>query len=416
MDETFSESEIYCNQLLRRKRGFPLYVPGPQRNLPEEYQKTGVSIGDVGRITEEGIFDFFFNIYHPADHPINNNDVPENFAPLPRYASEDLFDLPYRPGSHVSTSSVQRLDPDEFPGGDFAFGCRAPQGAVLAFPQGAHLQKLVNLDLVREYAAAHAENWYKYINGPRGRGLANGSLYLVTGSEKASAWGMASFYSVRNEFQLTFTPDSARQYKWRGNPAEKKSYNPSPINDGPLNQTTFIHGLSITLGTGIWGRLFGTVEIREIVESRSASAGESSTPVIRRRPPRRQSSLLSWAHSFFRGGAEAGERQYVGENGRVILSDLSPISKIFHPGELINNYILQKTPQAAVVMSHDDDWCNILGENDSKPVHTVSELLERIRDQYKITERDGKPANRIVIAANNCRSQARLSFSQCRHL
>jgi hypothetical protein len=112
MNESFSESEIYCNQLLRRKRGFPLYVPGPQKYLPEEYQQTGVSIGDVGRITEEGIFDFFFNIYHPAGHPINHNDVPENFAPLPRYASEDLFDLPYRPGSHVSTSSVQRLDPE----------------------------------------------------------------------------------------------------------------------------------------------------------------------------------------------------------------------------------------------------------------------------------------------------------------
>jgi hypothetical protein len=109
MDETFSESEIYCNQLVRRKRGFPLYVPGPQPNRPAEYQKTGVSIGDVGRITEEGIFDFFFNIYLPADHPINNNNVPENFAPLPHYSSEDVLDLPYPPGNHVSTSSVHRL-------------------------------------------------------------------------------------------------------------------------------------------------------------------------------------------------------------------------------------------------------------------------------------------------------------------
>jgi hypothetical protein len=108
MDDTFSESEIYCNQLVRRKRGFPLYVPGPQPNCPAEYQKTGVSIGDVGRITEEGIFDFFFNIYLPADHPINNNDVPEDFAPLRHYFSKDVLDLPYRPGNYVSTSSVQR--------------------------------------------------------------------------------------------------------------------------------------------------------------------------------------------------------------------------------------------------------------------------------------------------------------------
>jgi hypothetical protein len=110
MDDTFSESEVYCNQLLRRKRGFPLYVPGPQRNLPTEYQKTGVQIGDVGRVTPEGIFDFFFNIYLPADHPINDNDVPEIFYPLPHYASRDVFDLDYDRGSYVSTSSVRKLN------------------------------------------------------------------------------------------------------------------------------------------------------------------------------------------------------------------------------------------------------------------------------------------------------------------
>ncbi|KAJ7804236.1 hypothetical protein B0H13DRAFT_1744710 [Mycena leptocephala] len=77
MDETFSESEIYCNQLLCQKRGFPLYVPGPRRNLPAEYRTNGIAIGDVGRVTPEGIFDFFFNIYLSADHPINDNDVPE---------------------------------------------------------------------------------------------------------------------------------------------------------------------------------------------------------------------------------------------------------------------------------------------------------------------------------------------------
>ncbi|KAJ7707394.1 hypothetical protein B0H17DRAFT_869245, partial [Mycena rosella] len=69
--DAYSESEIYCSQILRQKRGFPLYVPGPQQILPEDYQRTDVSIGDVGRVTPEGIFDFFFNIYLPADDPIN---------------------------------------------------------------------------------------------------------------------------------------------------------------------------------------------------------------------------------------------------------------------------------------------------------------------------------------------------------
>jgi hypothetical protein len=110
IDDNFSESEIYCNQLLRRKRGFPLYVPGPPQNSPAEYQSNGIAIGDVGRITPEGIFDFCFNIYLPASHPINDNDVPDNFYPLTPYASKDIFDLCYDPGDHVSTSSVERLD------------------------------------------------------------------------------------------------------------------------------------------------------------------------------------------------------------------------------------------------------------------------------------------------------------------
>ncbi|KAJ7807128.1 hypothetical protein B0H14DRAFT_2179246, partial [Mycena olivaceomarginata] len=76
------ESDIYCIKLLRKKRGFPLYDPEPRRTLPLEYRRKGIEIGDVGRITPEGSFDFFFNIYLPADHPINNNDIPEGFSPL----------------------------------------------------------------------------------------------------------------------------------------------------------------------------------------------------------------------------------------------------------------------------------------------------------------------------------------------
>ncbi|KAJ7235779.1 hypothetical protein C8J57DRAFT_1003772, partial [Mycena rebaudengoi] len=65
------------------------------------------------------------------------------------------------------------------------FSCDGSQGAVLALPYGASLKKLRNVESVRAYAAKHAGRWYKYINGPRGRGLANGELYLVTGHEKA---------------------------------------------------------------------------------------------------------------------------------------------------------------------------------------------------------------------------------------
>ncbi|KAJ7081759.1 hypothetical protein B0H15DRAFT_749167, partial [Mycena belliarum] len=184
-----SESESYCGQLLRQKRGFPLYVPGPQRNLPDVYRHTGVAIGDVGRVTSDGIFDFFFNVYLPADHPVNANNVPEDFSPLAPYIGRDVVHIDFEPGNYVSSPSVQKLElgsPSEY----FMFNCDTPHGAVLALPHGAHVQKLENLGNLRQYASKNAESWYRHVNGARGRGLANGSLYLVTGCEKSRSWGI----------------------------------------------------------------------------------------------------------------------------------------------------------------------------------------------------------------------------------
>ncbi|KAJ7745714.1 hypothetical protein B0H16DRAFT_971374 [Mycena metata] len=350
LDENFSQSEIYCNQLLRQKRGFPLYMPAPSETLPLVYRKKGVAIGDVGRVTPEGLFDFFFNIYLPGDHSINDNDVPENFVPLLPYGPKDIVKISYDPGDCVSTSSVQRLalDPplDEFPGGNFVFSCGTPQGAILALPHGGHLEKLENLETIRAYAATHAESWYKYIREVRGRALANGALYLVTGCEKAQSWGMASFHSVSDEFQLAFKPrirpDSASQYRWSGVhghrlPAQHKSYNPS-ADRNPLNQTTFIHGLSISLGVGLWAKLFAKVEIRDIGDSHLGGVNGNSMSYSA------GSSLFSWSLGILGGGAPTGGKQHTERRENVFLSDLSPISKIFHPGEIINAYILHKPP------------------------------------------------------------------------
>lgn len=143
---------------------------------------------------------------------------------------------------------------------------------------------------MRRYAARHAESWYKYVNEVRGRGLENGSLYLITGWEKARSWGMASFQNValQNEFQLSFTPTTSGTntnflYDWqRGTPARKKRS--APLADGvALNQTTFIHGLTISLGTSIWTRLFGDVEISQLADSQSPKSSNEFVPYTSQR-------------------------------------------------------------------------------------------------------------------------------------
>ncbi|KAJ6624090.1 hypothetical protein B0H10DRAFT_765139 [Mycena sp. CBHHK59/15] len=347
--DLLSESEFYCSQLLRKKRGFPLYVPGPPRNLPEEYRRRGVAIGDVGRVTPEGVFDFFFNIYLPSDHPINAN-VPDDFSPLSPYASVDVVPLDHDPGNCVLTPTVnsQELDldtpSDDFPGGEFHFACSGPKGAVLALPYGSHLDKLENLESVRRYVANHAESWYKYVNGARGRGLPNGSLYLVTGCEKSSSGGMASYQNAaaENEFQLSFKPtadaDSGYKHRWsRGRACTKYFSGPPPVDGSPLNQTVFIHGYKIGLGTGIWGAIFGTVDICELADSR---VGEGRGDFVAHHA---QSSLFSWSSGCLGSGTTSGTKHYAGPGGGdVFMTDSSPASKIFHPSEIINEYLLRE--------------------------------------------------------------------------
>ncbi|KAJ6588058.1 hypothetical protein B0H19DRAFT_921827 [Mycena capillaripes] len=322
LDEIFSASELYCSQLLRQKRGFPLYVPDPHINLPAAYRRCGIAIGDVGRVTPEGIFDFFFNIFLPPEHPINGNDTPEDFFPMTSYNLKDVFHHNYGPGDHVSSPTAQKLDLDD---------CDVRQGAVLALPDGAHLQKLENVENMRAYAAQHADSWYKYVNGARGRGLANGELYLVTGCEKARSWGIASYGNAREEFELFFRPSAMagtayNACRWSGahgrrNPTRRKSHDP-PFTDDPANQTTFIHGWSIFLPTGLWGRLFGTVKTSSIVDfqSRLNAPGGSSTAGS-------QGSLFSWSWNFFGGGGDTGGRKHA-EGREVVLSELSPTARV----------------------------------------------------------------------------------------
>ncbi|KAJ7845645.1 hypothetical protein B0H14DRAFT_2279671, partial [Mycena olivaceomarginata] len=164
-------------------------------------------------------------------------------------------------------------------GGDFRFSCRGPEGEILALPHGAIQQKLQNLTSLREYVLAHAASWYEYICGSMGRELANGDLYLITGHEKAPSWGMASYHAHATndkEFMLTFQTDTPHQYRWVSVPGQinpsqlqRKCYNQPPSND-PLNHTVFLHGWSISLGTGLWSRLFGvTVQTSSIADFKS---------------------------------------------------------------------------------------------------------------------------------------------------
>ncbi|KAJ7637896.1 hypothetical protein DFH06DRAFT_1099335 [Mycena polygramma] len=362
LDESLSESEVYCCQMLRQKRGFPLYIPNPQ-TLPPEYEERGIAIGDVGSVTADGEFDFYFNIFLPAEHPINADNTPEDFSPMYPCNSKDIFHRNYGIGHYLSTSTVRKvvLDPP------FAFRCDGPQGVILALPDGSRVQKLRNVENMRTYAAKHADSWYKYIKGTRGRELTNGDLYLVTGCEKTRSWAMASYHTVREPFQLFLKPTTIAgatysPYRWGGiqgqiDPSRSRSYDP-PFANSPGNQAIFIHGWSISLPTGLWGTLFGAVQTLSIVDFHSLLNPPDGSSATNSR-----GSFFSWAFDYFAGRSTTGGNRHAEEPRGVVLSDLSTPSAVFNPAKLINEYILYKATQGTgVVMSHDDDWGRILGD------------------------------------------------------
>jgi len=89
-----------------------MWIPGPDLNLPKEYQREGVRIGDVGILYNLEGFSFLFNIFLPADHPINIGRVPDGFKPLDysRLRDEMKKQTLFGPRDYLASSFVQKLN------------------------------------------------------------------------------------------------------------------------------------------------------------------------------------------------------------------------------------------------------------------------------------------------------------------
>lgn len=100
--------DIYYQHIGIQRRGSPLWIPEPSENLPIEYRRQGIAIGDVGIITEFGSFDFLFNICLPRDHPINPSDLPIDFDSLTLSPADVHLYTEFTRGSYLSSSSVKK--------------------------------------------------------------------------------------------------------------------------------------------------------------------------------------------------------------------------------------------------------------------------------------------------------------------
>jgi len=103
-------SDIYYRRLAVKGRGSPMWVTEPSTTLPNAYRRRGIAVGDVGILTAFGAFDFMFNICLPADHPINQQGLPEGFSPIsPQLQSSDIQGhMEFQPDSYLATASVEK--------------------------------------------------------------------------------------------------------------------------------------------------------------------------------------------------------------------------------------------------------------------------------------------------------------------
>lgn len=141
------------------------------------------------------------------------------------------------------------------------------EGAVLLLPQGASRTDTRKIPRFARYAIKHGLDWYKFAN-EEDFGLENGSLYLVTGCDKASAWGVASFYNASTEGEISLKFTAAQVASGRVSCAWKwETYSPASVRSGPIraegeeqrgkNQCVFVRGLKVAISDSLWTRKTG---------------------------------------------------------------------------------------------------------------------------------------------------------------
>ncbi|KAE9382619.1 hypothetical protein BT96DRAFT_930229 [Gymnopus androsaceus JB14] len=116
---------------------------------------TGIDVGDLGLVRQDGGFDFLFNVFLKADDKINKwleKGLPEGYEPLPKdnqqfYRNSNQFS----PGA---LASMQMHCNGASAGGEIKFELTRSEGALLMLPKGAERVDYQNHSAVRDYAFA----------------------------------------------------------------------------------------------------------------------------------------------------------------------------------------------------------------------------------------------------------------------
>ncbi|KDQ50098.1 hypothetical protein JAAARDRAFT_200261 [Jaapia argillacea MUCL 33604] len=398
-----STQATYARLMLAHQHGYPLYQPEPTGppNLPGEYHQGGYQIGDVGTITDNGGFDVFFNFCHTHEDPINARGVPPNFrqVPLdPNTVTTSIF-LPHT----ISCSSIKNeslgvtFEPNgqnpvvPFGGGlGYEYSSETAEGAIAVLPERAERADVTRRrDRFLTRATEDAVGWYKWINGTGdddlGAMIGHRSLYLITGFDKSTCWAGTAYSSTTNNtaFRATFKVASVssagiqrKTYNWEsythGEPRVQLHHPQHPEN---RYLTPFIRGFRITPRKLVPARLLGPVVVSDVQGSVLPGIGLLT----------RFTSFFSWGDTppnDDQGGSSAGAEMgnSRGSGYQIDVTNVPVGESPYHPADFVNEYLLNKFPEAQIAIVHDDQWSNVLTEGELLP--DAPELTRRILKKY----------------------------------
>ncbi|KAF5360062.1 hypothetical protein D9758_007544 [Tetrapyrgos nigripes] len=341
------------------------------------------------------------------------------------------------------------------------------QGAVLLLPAGARRVDYDGLPDIREYAKKHAASWYRYLNDQVRIDAHNGSLYLITGFDRTNCYenvafqssSKASSFSLRFSSPLLANGDFGRlslsysslpeHEHWRG------TSSPGHMLD---NLSPFIRGFKIMIKQDF--RYRPSAKLMDLTKtdpkaliyrgpvpnlaggspsssslsgsdpshspapsSASFSSGSSSTRSSRHRASQHPSPhAVQWSpatsYSSLAEDIDSVRSDSLSPRGSSILgSDLEsesglPVFQLHHPGDIINEYILDKCPDALVAITHDKEWAAILEETDSQfpdNFTLISRMLRKFPSKFHQDDTlfdDLSPTTRHVDMLDNDKETA----------
>ncbi|KAF5326825.1 hypothetical protein D9619_004182 [Psilocybe cf. subviscida] len=378
-----SSLEIYVHHLMTKDKGYPLWIPSPNRRLPATYRVSGVGFGDVGILMPEGGFSFLFNVVHDATHPINaSRRLPEGFAPFTAWNPDDIEEYEeFSAGSYLADKSRVRVYSDD----DRSSAFDPP---IAPF---------------REYIRANLKSWYRFVMVNLGREINNGELRVVYGCRKSAGFGIATVLnsgSADASTELTFTTNEVTgcKYRWHYKGFAEAKAGPSLVehrdilpqgnrdHDPIVNQCLFVSTIDMPLSAAEWNSINPVATSLQRARSQSTSSPSSfSTSTSGGATSDSGNSNVSPQGQGANTSRSQDTSTPVPHDEIALWPPLSPSKRLFHPSDIIADFLLRVFPHATSVSLCSDNW----GPGMTDSVGTVATLISNVLSFNDICEDHG---------------------------